>query len=328
VVRVANWLGDTVMAVPALAALRAAQPDARITVIGRWAPLLSGQDVADIVLPYPRPLADRVRVGRALRADPPALAILLPNSIESALAARWWRAERRVGFDTDARRPLLTDAVSLPSPRRHQVDEYATLFEAIDVEVSGDRVPRWKRGERPDGHAEIDALFADGRVPTGAAVIGLHIGAAFGPSKLWPAESFGRLAARLLRAGLCPLLLGAPADRDTGAAVVAAARETISSLIGRDRPSLLPELLPRLACLVSGDTGVAHLAAALGVPTVTLFGPTDPQLSAPRGARARFIRGVAACAPCFLATCPIDHGCLEGISVDEVERRVREAVAA
>src|SRR5215472_12754046 len=156
------------MAVPALAALRAAEPDARITVIGRWAPLLAGQEVADIVLPYPRPLKERMRAGRALRPDPPALAILLPNSVESALSARWWGAERRVGFDADARGPLLTDVVPLPSPRHHQVDEYATLLEAIDVEVSGDRVPRWKRGDHPRERTEIDALFAEERVPSGA----------------------------------------------------------------------------------------------------------------------------------------------------------------
>jgi heptosyltransferase-2 len=328
VVRLANWLGDTVMAMPALTALRAAQPDARITAIGRWAFLLSGQEVADIVLPYPRPLRERVRVGRALRADPPALALLLPNSIESALAARWWRAKRRVGFDTDARRRFLTDAVPLPSPRRHQVDEYAALLEAVDIEVTGDRAPRWKHGTCAGGRVEVEALFRDEEVPSDAVVIGLHVGAAFGPSKLWPAESFGRLASRLIRAGLLPLLLGAPADRPTGAAVVTAAREPLPSLIGRDRPSLLPDLLGRLACLVSGDTGVAHLAAALEVPTVTLFGPTDPQLSAPRGPRAQFILGRAACSPCFRATCPIDHVCLEGIPVDEVECRVREAVPA
>jgi heptosyltransferase-2 len=328
VVRAANWLGDTVMALPALVALRAAEPHARITIIGRWAPLLSGQGVADVALPYPRRLGERVMVGRALREDPPALAILLPNSIESALAAAWWRAKRRVGFDTDGRRPFLTDAVPLPSPRRHQVDEYGALVEAAGVKIDGDLVPTWRLPERSAMQAELDVLLEGAGVPAGARIVGLHLGAAFGPSKLWPAESFGRLVARLRCAGLTPLLLGAPVDEDTARIVAEWESPAPASLVGRDRPSMLPELLARLACLVSGDTGVAHLAAALGVPTVTLFGPTDPRLSAPRGPRARAIHRPVPCSPCFLTTCPIDHGCLTGIAPDEVEHRVRAVVPA
>jgi len=108
--------------------------------------------------------------------------------------------------------------------------------------------------------------------------------------------------------------------------VVAAARRAPRSLVGRDRAALLPWLLSRLACLVSGDTGVAHLAAALGVPTVTLFGPTDPRLTAPRSRAAQVLSRAVPCSPCFLASCPIDHICLRSITVEEVERAVRTAL--
>ena len=133
----------------------------------------------------------------------------------------------------------------------------------------------------------VDALLGEVGLGGRPRIVGLHIGAAFGPSKLWPAESFARLAAQLAAADLAPLLLGSPADRETADAVIAASRRAPASLVGRDRPALLPRLFSRLQCLVSGDTGVAHLAAAVGVPTVTLFGPTDPRLTAPRGAAAR-----------------------------------------
>jgi ADP-heptose:LPS heptosyltransferase len=99
------------------------------------------------------------------------------------------------------------------------------------------------------------------------------------------------------------------------------------SLVGRDRPALLPHLLTRLRGLVSADTGVAHLAAALGVITVTLFGPTDPRLTAPRSARARVVAPGAPCAPCFLDVCPIDHVCMRAIDADAVAAEVREAMA-
>ncbi len=328
VVRVPNWLGDTVMALPALAALRAARREARIIAVGRWAPLLSGQGVADILLPYPRCLRERLDFSRSLRRERPDLAILLVNSMESALAAWCWGARRRLGFDTDARRALLTDIVPLPSPRRHQVDEYGVLLRAEAVELGDDVAPVWRLPSRPSADAEVDALLEEAGVRAGACIVGLHLAAAFGPSKLWPPESFGRLAARLARGALCPLLLGSADGRETAVAVATTAGSPLPSLVGRDHPALLPRLLARLSCLVSGDTGVAHLAAALGVPTVTLFGPTDPRLTAPRAQTARVLFRKVACSPCFLSECPIDHICLRGIDPEEVLSHVRSALAA
>jgi heptosyltransferase-2 len=326
VVRTPNWLGDTVMALPMLAALREAEPTARITLVGRWATLLAGQGVADVVLPYPTPLTARHRLARALATERPDVALMLPNSLEAALAAWRWRAARRVGYATDARVPLLTDALPLPAPRRHQVDEYAALLAPLGVSAVA-AVPSWTL--RPDGpqDAEIAYLLAQAGLAGGARLVGLHLGAAFGSSKLWPAEAFGRLARRLAAGGLAPVLLGTAADAATAAAVVQAAGGPVASLVGRDRPAVLPRLLARLRCLVSGDTGIAHLAAALGVATVTLFGPTDARLTAPRGPAGRVLERPTPCAPCFLPRCPIDHVCLTRIDPDEVLDVVRQAAA-
>ena len=332
VVRTPNWLGDTVMALPMLAALRGAEPAARITLVGRWATLLAGQGVADVVLPYPKPLAARRRLARALAAERADVAVLLPSSIESALAAWRWRAARRIGYATDGRAPLLTDALPLPAPRLHQVDEYAALLTPLGVS-GGAMAPAWTLRPvwtlRDDSglDAEIARLLVDAGVAADARLVGLHLGAAFGSSKLWPAEAFGRLAQGLAAAGLTPVLLGTGDDADTAAAVIRAAGGPIASLVGRDRAVLLPRLLARLCCLVSGDTGVAHLAAAVDVATVTLFGPTDRRLTAPRGRRSRTLDRAAPCAPCFLPRCPIDHVCLTRIEPDEVLHEIRQAVA-
>jgi heptosyltransferase-2 len=325
VVRAPNWLGDTVMALPALAALRSGFPEARITVVGRWAPLLRGQGVADALLPYPRRLGERRRVAGVLRQDRADLALVLPNSLEAALVAYLWGGRRRIGFDSDGRHLLLTDAVPLPSPRLHQVDEYRLLVDRTGA-ASGPERPVWKIAGDRGAPAEVAALLAALGIPAAARVVGLHVGSAGGPAKQWATERFGRLADRLIEDGLTPLLLGAP--EDTGAAEEArrAARSAIASAVGRDRPALLAALLVRLDCLVSGDTGVAHLAAAVGIPTVTLFGPTDARLTAPRSKAARVVDRQVPCAPCFLSRCPIDHGCMSGIEVAQVARRVREAV--
>lgn len=326
VVRTPNWLGDTVMALPMLAALRAARPRARITLIGRWASLLTGQGVADVLLPYPRAHASRRRLAGALSQERPDLAILLPSSFESAYAAWRWGARRRIAYATDGRGVFLTDALPVPAPRLHQVDEYGALLAPLGIAVVG-RAPQWRLAKSAAADAEVDALLAAVGIEHGSPLVGLHLGAAFGSSKLWPAKAYGRLARRLADDGLRPVLLGTSEDATIAGAVARAADMDVASLVGRDRVALLPRLLTRLRCLVSGDTGVAHLAAAVGVATVTLFGPSDRRLTAPRSAAARVIDREVPCSPCFRPTCPIDHICLTRIEPEAVRREVKDAVA-
>jgi len=326
VVRTPNWLGDTVMALPMLAALRAAQPEARIILIGRWATLLAGQGVADALLAYPKAQTDRRHLASAIAHERPDIAILLPSSFESAFAAWRWGARRRVAYATDARGVFLTDALPLPSPRLHQVDEYGALLEPLGIADCA-RAPQWTLAKSAAADAEVDGLLAAAGLDGDGALVGLHLGAAFGSSKLWPAPAYGRLARLLTDAGLRPVLLGTSDDAATATAVAQAAGMEVASLVGRDRVALLPRLLARLRCLVSGDTGVAHLAAAVGVATVTLFGPSDRRLTAPRGAAARILDREVPCSPCFRPTCPIDHICLTRIQPETVRDEVRGAVA-
>jgi len=315
-VRLPNWLGDTVMAVPALAAARAAWPEARVLAAGPWAALLSGQGLADVLLEYPRTWSGRLRAADAASTFAPDLAILLPNSLESALAAWYWGARRRVGFSAGARAELLTDAVPVPAPRLHQVDEYALLVERCGAAVTTRQPalapPAADSPERRDASRLLESVgVARGHAPR----IGIHLGAAYGPAKLWPIARVAEFCHLVAADGMAAILLGAPADAEVGAAVTAAA--PAASLVGRDTPALLPAVLAELDVLVSGDTGVAHLAAALGTPVVALFGPTDPALSAPRG-RATVVTSPVPCAPCFYRHCPIEHPCLRDIDAARV----------
>jgi heptosyltransferase-2 len=329
-VRLPNWLGDTVMAVPALRALRAAWPDAEVMAAGPWAPLLEGQDLAAALVTYPRTWSARLRAADALARFGPELAILLPNSLEAALTAWYTGARRRVGFARGGAQ-LLTDAVPVPVPRPHQIDEYLLLTERAGAPT----VARAPHLPAPAGHAaeriEAARLLEAAGAPARRASprIGVQLGAAYGPAKVWPVErvvDFCRLA---VGDGATPVLLGASDDAPTAARVTE--RVAVASLVGRDRPALLPAVLAELDALVSGDTGVAHLAAALGTPVVTLFGPTEPRLSAPRGPAAVLTHPVP-CAPCFYRECPIDHPCLRDLAAADVwqavEKRLVEAPRA
>jgi len=324
IVRLPNWLGDTVMAVPALRALRTAHPDLRMAMVGPWATLLAGQGLADVLVPYPRSWGGRLGTWDTVRALGAETIVLLPNSLEAAIAARYWTGRRRIGFDAGGRRSLLTEAIEMPDPRAHQIDEYILVIERLTPGVR-DRIP-WLTAppvESPE-RAAARELLQGIRVPgDGGAVVGIHLGAAYGASKQWPPERIAELCRILAARGDVPVLLGAPSDLDLARRVV---EETEArSLVGRDSPPVMTALLVELDALVCGDTGVAHLAAALATPVVALFGPTDPRLSAPRG-RVRVIAHSVPCAPCFYRVCPIDHPCLRGVGADEVCEALDDAL--
>jgi heptosyltransferase-2 len=316
IVRLPNWLGDTVMAVPALRALRRGRPEARILAAGPWASTLAGQSLADVLVTYPRAWSGRLRAADTVREFEGDTAIVLPNSSEAALTAWYWGAPRRVGFADGARSWLLSDSVSLPSPRQHQIDEYLILVERLGIEVQ-EREPHLEP-PTPGTESRRCARALLHEAANGAAnrpLIGVHVGAAYGSAKVWPPERVIELCRRLEAAGALGVLMGAPGDIDLARTITAEA--PACNLVGRDHPDLLAAMLAEVHVLVSGDTGVAHLAAALGTPVVTLFGPTDPRLTAPRGP-ALILQHAVPCAPCFYRVCPIEHPCLRSIDADTV----------
>jgi len=322
IVRLPNWLGDTVMAVPALQAVRAGWPDASVLVAGPWAQILAGQGLADTLATYPRAWRGRLAIADTIRGFHGEMAILLPNSFEAALTAWYWGARRRVGFAVGGRTPLLTDRVARPAARLHQTDEYLRLVEHLALPI-GSRVPALLP-PAADGEARmrarrlLDEALGKGRGPR----VGLHLGAEYGPAKLWPAHRIAEGSRALAAAGMAPVLLGAPRDAPLAETIAAAA--DVPSLVGRDDPSLLPALLAELDAVVAGDTGVSHLAAALGTPVIALFGPTDPALTAPRGPATVLVHPVP-CAPCYYRVCPIEHPCLDGITATDVASAVAKA---
>ncbi len=325
-VRAPNWLGDTVMALPALRALRRALPDAELSVAGPWVvPLLEAEPDLGRPLALPAGPARRLAWARARRRQELDLALVLPGSFATALEAWLTGARHRVGYAGDGRARLLTHAVAPPADRVHQVDLYLGLLGCLGVR---DAPATPTLAVAPARRDEARALWRGAGLGPGAPAVAIQLGAAFGPSKLWPAERLAALAAVLEGDGVPVVFLGDPTAAPLLAAVARAAGRPLRSLVGRDHPALLPALLAEFAVLVAPDSGPAHVAAAVGVPVVALFGPTDPRLTAPRGAAHAALWRRPPCAPCFLPRCPIDHRCLAALAVADVAAAVRARLGA
>jgi heptosyltransferase-2 len=318
-----NWLGDAVMALPAIAAVRHARRDWRIAIAARpaVAPLFDlVPGVESLTLPR----------GARLDAGAPAFdaALLLPNSFKSALIA--WRAgvPERWGYRTDCRGRLLTRAVPRPPEALHQADYYRRLVHALGFDAASAGPPRLETPAplRAAGAERLRAAGWDGRAPLAA----LAPGAAYGGAKKWPPRHFAQLAAGLARDGVAAVLIGSAADAPAGAELLAGLGATGAppplNLIGQTDLPALAGVLANCRALVTNDSGAMHFAAALGVRVVAMFGPTDERATRPLGEGHAVLTHAVWCRPCMLRECPLDHRCMRGIDVEDVLAAARAAL--
>jgi heptosyltransferase-2 len=330
VIRAPNWLGDVVMALPAMAAVRARFADAHVAVaaIPSIAPLFEEETSAapDSVVT----LADRDAEIASLRDGGFDAILLFPNSFRSALTARRAGIAERWGYG-GLRRILLTRAVARPRGRLHQSDYYRELVKGLGIPPT---VSEPSIVPRPATLARADALLASHGISAPVAcgssrTVGFAPGAAYGHAKRWPPRLVAETIARLSReAGVRCVLFGAGGDRDSGREIEFSLPSDVRivNLIGRTDLRLLVGAISRCAAFVSNDSGAMHLAAALGVPVAAMFGPTDERATSPLGARGRdgaivtpdILTHAVFCRPCMLRDCPIDHRCMKGITVDSV----------
>jgi heptosyltransferase-2 len=325
-IRGVNWVGDAVMTTPAIAGIRKTFPHAKIALLVKpWvAGVFADNPDVDEVLLYDaagrhRGAAGLLRLARELRGYGFDLAVLLQNAFEAALLVFLAGIPRRVGYNTQGRGPLLTTVVVRNEPirRLHHVDYYLVLLRALGW-AEGERTPQVYLGADVDSRA---ATFLDEAGVKGEEdCVTFNAGSTYGSAKRWPAEHYAALADRLIEnLDVWILLAGAASDRDVAGAVRSSARrpDRIIDLTGRTDIPLLAAVLKRSAVFVTNDTGAMHVGAAIGVPVVAIFGPTDPHATSPVG-RHTILRHPVPCSPCLLRECPIDHRCMTGISVDRV----------
>ncbi|HXG34990.1 MAG TPA: lipopolysaccharide heptosyltransferase II [Bryobacteraceae bacterium] len=329
-VRAPNWLGDAVMSLPALRALRLGFPGAHIAVHARpsVADLYTREGFAsEVLLCHARPNLWDWRGRRQAAAELAArnfdTALLLPNSFDSALLVWMARIPRRIGYRRDFRGPLLSEPV--PPPRRgeippHQQHYYLELIKRASL------AGQWP----PDGVILLDrieearqaGLRRWGERGVESSVIGVSPGAAFGGAKRWPAERFAEAAARLAKlTGWTVAIFGSARERALGETVARTAAglgARALNLAGTTSLAEFIELAAACRLFLANDSGAMHVASALGVPTVAVFGATDPEATGPAGPSVRVVREPVSCSPCLLRECPIDHRCMRAVSADLV----------
>jgi heptosyltransferase-2 len=311
-VRAPNWLGDSIISVPAVSAIKAGRPDAHITVISpeKIAPVWKlVPEVDEVLLLKSGSLLGAVSLIRNQAAFD--VAILCPNSLRSALEVWLAGVRRRVGYPGHNRRWLLNQVVAEEprlGPIRHQVYRYLRMAR----ELGGPTAPT------------VTKLFLPRAKMNGApAKLGLCPGAEYGPAKRWLPERFAETA--LAIASERPvqwILFGTSADIERGAAIETALGASCLNRIGKTTLDELVAELSECALLLTNDTGTMHLATLLGVPVVAVFGSTEPRLTGPLGTGHVVLRHQVECSPCFLRECPIDFRCMKAVSVDEVVESV------
>jgi heptosyltransferase-2 len=321
-IRAPNWLGDAVMALPSMAALRAGFPHATISIaaIPSIAPLFAEQTSAapDEVLTIGEPRREPAVLAGG-RFD---VAVLLPNSFRSAWVARRAGIPERWGFAGNLRSALLTRAVERPRTRVHQSEWYLELVRRLGVDAPAG-VPRVTVTARTRERAS--ALLEEHGARRGVRLIGLAPGAAYGYAKRWPATRVAELIKRLHEEhGTICVLVGAGGDQAAGREIESLLPPTlrIINLIGRTDLRMLAGVLAACKVFVSNDSGGMHLAAAVGVPVIAIFGPTDERVTAPLGDHD-ILQHHVFCRPCMLRECPIDHRCMKRIGVDRVYAAVK-----
>jgi heptosyltransferase-2 len=320
-VRATNWLGDAVMSLPAIRAIRQVFPRAHIAIAARpWvADLYARETSVDSIIPY---TGSRREFAARLREEGFDGAILLQNAFDAALIAWMARIPERIGYNRDARGLLLTRAIPVPEPGeipRHERFYYLELLRRAGL------IERFPPTDaiRLEGIEVARDSGARHLAELGIAlpVIGISPGAAYGNAKRWLPDRFAEVARAFQTLSAAVLVFGSASERPLCEEVAGALRRDhieTRNLAGQTTLREFIDLAAACRLFLSNDSGAMHVASALAVPTVAVFGATDDATTGPTGPLARVVREHAECSPCLLRDCPIDHRCMTRVTADKV----------
>ena len=323
------WVGDMVMAQSLFATLKQYHPGAEIDVLApAWSrPLLARMPEvhAAVMLPVEHGelgFGVRKRLGRMLRGRY-SHAVVLPRSWKSALVPAFAGIPVRTGYRGELRYGLINDMRKLDKKvLRQTVQRYTALGLPRDAALPPPTVNPRLQVDKDNQRQLLDIH----RLDTGKPVVAMLPGAEYGPAKRWPVARYGELAQRLTAAGKQVWVFGSAKEHDLGEAIVQAAGEGVVNLCGSTKLADAVDLLALADCAVSNDSGLMHIAAAVGVRLVALYGSSDPAYTPPLTDKADVVYLKLSCSPCFERECPLKHlNCLNQIQVDDIYRRVSAA---
>jgi len=333
IIRAANWVGDAVMSTPMIHAVRGNFPHAQIYILAKpWvAPVFENSPDIDKILLYEsagrhKGISGILRLAKDLRAYHFDTAFLIQNAFEAALISFLARIPMRIGYNTDGRTLLLTHAVTMSREikKRHQIDYYLGILEGLGLHSFGREMnlkisvtDRKQAGEILSRHG----IFSE------KGIIGINPGAAYGSAKRWPKDRYAQLCARLrqVRKDMPIIVFGGPGEEKLGQDICRMAGEGCLSIAGQTNLREAMSLIERCRLFITNDSGLMHVAAALHVPQIAIFGPTDHSTTSPADSGSRMVRVPTPCSPCLKQECPYGHHqCMKAVTVEMVFREAEK----
>ncbi|PKN76515.1 MAG: lipopolysaccharide heptosyltransferase II [Deltaproteobacteria bacterium HGW-Deltaproteobacteria-10] len=321
-IRATNWIGDAILTIPAVDSIRATYPQAHIAILAK--PRVADvyrlfTDINEVIIYEDQYDNARgvLRLARRLRKDNFDLAVLLQNAIEAAIMSCGAGIPRRAGYNSDGRGILLTHRVLRSSEiiKMHQIDYYLEMVKALGCVAVNKEMHLETKINRHDAQNVLKEYMPDHE----KGIIGIAPGATFGPAKRWFPERFAAVADKI--ADACDyriILLGGKDDWEIAEEVRRFAKTELLNLAGKTNLKEAVYLISQCRLFISNDSGLMHIAGALNIPTIAIFGSTNPQTTSPAGNSSTVVRKAVSCSPCLKKTCPTDFRCMELISVEDV----------
>lgn len=321
-IRGTNWIGDAILTIPAIDSIRATYPEAHIAILAkpRVADIYRLFTGIDEVIIYENKYDNAVgvfRLAQLLKKMNFDLAILLQNAIEAAIMSLAAGIPRRAGYNSDGRGLLLTHRVQRNKEikKRHQTDYYLEMVKALGC-VS---VNKEMHLETKISRNDVQSVWRKYLPDVQKEIIGIAPGATYGPAKRWLPERFAAVADKIAEAFNCQIiLLGGKSDEATAKEVSLIAQAEMKNLAGKTNLKDAAYLISQCRLFISNDSGLMHIAGALNIPTIAIFGSTNPQTTSPAGNQSIIIHQEVSCSPCLKETCPTDFRCMKLISVENV----------
>jgi heptosyltransferase II len=321
-IRATNWIGDAILTLPAIASIRATYQHAYIAVLAKpWVADIYRlfADIDEVII-YENKYDNVMgvfRLAQILKKRKFDAAILLQNAIEAAIMSSAACIPIRAGYDSDGRGILLTHRVSRTKEIRklHQIDYYLEMVKALSFVSVSKEMHLETKINQVDAQAVLQKYLSDNKEP----IVGIAPGATYGPAKRWFPERFAVVADKIADSFACQIiLLGGKADWDIAEGVRKLAHTDLINLSGNTSLKEAVYLISQCHLFISNDSGLMHIAGALNIPTIAIFGSTNPTTTSPAGNQSIVVCKEVSCSPCLKEKCPTDFRCMELISVSDV----------